>query len=193
MDLLTALKERRSIRKFQQNPVPREVLTALVDCARLAPYPANVQPLKFAVVHEPEMLYNVFTCTKWAGYLKDGAPAPDERPTAYIAVLGDRSIKNSDNFSVETGAAGMAITLAALDYGLGSCWLGALNRDRLAELFQLPDTLVVLDMIALGYPAQKSTAVPMEQGNVRYYLDENNDIKVPKRALGDVLYNVKQS
>lgn len=50
----------------------------------------------------------------------------------------------------------MAITLAALGYGLGSCWLGALNRDRLAELFQLPDTLVVLDMIALGYPAQKA-------------------------------------
>ena len=85
----------------------------------------------------------------------------------------------------------MAITLAALGYGLGSCWLGALDRNRLAELFRLPDTLAVLDMIALGYPAQESTAVPMEQGNVRYYLDENNKMKVPKRALDDVLYNVK--
>ena len=46
-------------------------------------------------------------------------------------------------------------------------------------------------MIALGYPAQESTAVPIDQGNVRYYLDENNKMKVPKRALDDVLYNVK--
>ncbi len=191
MNLLDAIHNRRSIRKFQQTPISKETLTALVDCARLAPYPANVQPLKFAIIDTPAHLEQIFACTKWAGYLENGTPSPSERPTAYLVILGDRSIKKGGDLQVETGAAGAAITLAAMEYGLGSCWLGALNRERIAEILHLPDSIVVLDVIALGYPAQESQAVPMRDGDsIRYYLDENGVLQVPKRNLADVLYSV---
>lgn len=121
MNLLDAIHNRRSIRKFQQTPISKETLTALVDCARLAPYPANVQPLKFAIVDTPAQSEQLFACTKWAGYLENGTPSLSERPTAYIVILGDRSIKKGGDLQVETGAAGTAITLAAMEYGLGSC------------------------------------------------------------------------
>ena len=188
MDIYEAIQTRRSIRKFSQTPILRQDLLDLTDCARLAAYPANVQPLKFAVLDDPALLDAVFPCTKWAGYLEDGAPRPGERPVAYIALLGDRCIKKAGDFGVETGSAGTTILLAARERGIASCWLGALDRETLRGLLRLPENLVLLDLIALGYPAQNSRAVPMENGNVKYYLNDAGELQVPKRSLEDVLY-----
>ncbi len=186
MNLIEAMKTRRSIRKFTQEKIPYEVMTDILDCARLAPYPANVQPLKFCIIDEPSLLEKVFECTKWAGYLEDGTPTPDERPTAYIAIFGDTDIKNSDDFKIEVGAAGAVITLAAMEYGVASCWLGALAREKLTEILGKSENLLLQDIIALGYPCQESEAVDMSDGNIRYYLD-GDKLKVPKRSLEEII------
>ncbi len=190
MKVYDAIKKRRTIRKFTQKPIPKETLLSLVDCARMAPYGANLQPLKFAILDEPSLLETVFPCTKWAGYLKNGTPTPQERPTAYLLLLGDTTIKKNGDFQVETGAAGMAITLAATASGLGACWIGALDRKQIRELLQIPEHLTVLDIIALGYPAQESEAVPIQQNDVKYYLNEADILQVPKRSLEEVLYSI---
>lgn len=190
MRVYDAIMNRRSIRKFSQTPILHEDLLELVKCAGMAAYPANIQPLKFALVEEPEKLAEIFSCTKWAGYLENGTPQENQRPTAYLVILGDTSIKKGSDLQVETGAAGMTILLAAQERGIATCWLGALNRERLTEILQLPEHLVVKDVIALGYPAQKSRAVPMQDGDVKYYQDENGTINVPKRSLEEILYEV---
>lgn len=190
MNVYDAVMSRRSIRKFSQTPILREDLLTLADCARMAAYPANVQPLKFAVLDEPGQLERVFACTRWAGYLENGAPEPGSRPVAYIAILGDRTIKKGGDLQVENGAAGMTILLAARERGIASCWLGALDRVELGRILELPEELVMLDLIALGYPAQESRAVEMRDGNVKYYLDENGTLQVPKRSLDEVLYTL---
>ena len=59
MNVYDAVMSRRSIRKFSQTPILREDLLTLADCARMAAYPANVQPLKFAVLDEPGQLERV--------------------------------------------------------------------------------------------------------------------------------------
>ena len=82
------------------------------------------------------------------------------------------------------------IILTALEMGIASCWLGALNRDRIKEILALPENLAVLDLISLGYGAQNSSAVEMKDGDIKYYLDENGDLKVPKRSLDEVLYTI---
>ncbi len=189
MSIIKAMKTRRSIRKFQQKPVEREILVDLVDCARLAPYPANVQPLKFAIVNTKEKLDEIFDCTKWAGYLENGTPTTDERPTAYIVILGDASIKQGTDFKCETGIAGSHIVLGAVEYGLATCWLGAINRERIAEALSLPDNLLVQDIIALGFPMQESRVSCMTD-NVKYYLSEDGALNVPKRSLKEVLLEV---
>ena len=84
----------------------------------------------------------------------------------------------------------MTILLAARERGIASCWLGALDRAELGRILELPEYLVMLDLIALGYPAQESRAVEMRDGNVKYYLDENGTLQVPKRSLDEVLYTL---
>ncbi len=188
MNIYDAIQNRRSIRKFTQEPIARETLSMMVDCARMAAYPMNLQPLRFAILDDPMVLPEVFSCTKWAGYLENGTPKEEERPTAYILILGDMGIKANGEFQVETGAAGTTMTLAATGAGIASCWLGAIDRKRLREILHLPENLKVLDMIALGYPAQQSQAVPMEDGDHKYYLSRECVLQVPKRSLEDVLY-----
>lgn len=186
MNVYDAIMERRTIRKFTQREIPREDLIKLVDCARVAAYGANVQPLKFAVVTDKKLLNDIFPSTKWAGYLTDGAPKENERPTAYIAILGDKSIKPNGAFEVEAGAAVTTIMLEAVEMGLASCWLGAIQREDIKRTLDLDENLDVVYLLALGYPKQKSRMVEMD-GDIKYFEDGEGVINVPKRALGEVL------
>ncbi|MDY3928674.1 MAG: nitroreductase family protein [Clostridia bacterium] len=188
METEKVLTERRTIRKFKQDKIKKEDLLKLVDYARLCAFPANVQPLKFAILTDEKMLNDIFPLTKWAGYLQDGAPKEGERPPAYIAVLGDKTVKNT--FETEAGAAVTAMMFGAWDKGMASCWLGALKRDSLLELFGLSnEKYELLYLLALGYPAQKSRVCEMTD-SVKYFLDENNVLNVPKKSLKDVIIDI---
>ena len=81
----------------------------------------------------------------------------------------------------------MTLLLAAEEKGLSSCWLGALNREELSKILNLPEDIRMLDLIALGYGAQKSVAEPIRDGNIKYYLDEEGILHVPKRTLDETL------
>lgn len=187
MTVYDAIMTRRTIRKFKQREIEREKLIKLVDCGRMAAFGANVQPLRFAVITDKELLGGIFPLTKWAGYLTGGEPSENERPAAYIAVLGDMSLRRNGEFETDAGAAVTNMMLAACEEGLASCWLGAIDRGGLKKLLALPDGLHVVFLLALGYPAQESRAVDMKDGDVKYYIDENGCMCVPKRALGDIL------
>lgn len=187
MNVYDAIQNRRTIRKFEQKKVKREDIIKLVDCARVAAYGANVQPLKFAVADDDEMLKTLYPYTKWAGALADGAPKENERPAAYIAVLGDKSIKSNGDFEVEAGAAVTTMMLEAVEMGLGTCWLGALQRDRIKKSLALDEKFDVVYLLAVGYPMQKSRMVEMKDGNVKYFESEDGTINVPKRSLDEVL------
>ena len=80
MNVYDAIMKRRTIRKFEQKAVSEDNLVKLVDCARVAAYGANVQPLKFMIVNNSKTLQKIYPMTKWAGYLADGAPKENERP-----------------------------------------------------------------------------------------------------------------
>ena len=190
MNVSEALLKRRTIRKFRQEPLNSCDITKLLEYARLAAYPANLQPLKFAVIQDKETVNSIFPLTKWAGYLPEtGTPLENERPTAYIAVLGDKSLK--DNFEVEAGAAVTSMMLGAYEMGIGTCWLGAINREQLLKLFNLSaDEFELVYLLALGYPAQKSQAVEMND-SIKYFEDSNGCIKVPKRSLDEIIVTIK--
>lgn len=185
----TAMK-RRTTRKFTQTPLPEQALLKLIDCARMTAYGANMQPLKFGIITEQNMLDEIFPQTKWAAYLEDGSPQKGERPTAYIAIFADHRIKNGD-CSVEAGAAGAVISLAAEEMGIGTCILGALQFDKLSALFGLSEEMELIQLIALGYPAQKCQAVTIKD-SVKYYMNEDNVLCVPKRSMEEVLLFYKK-
>ena len=190
MNVYDAIMDRRTIRKFEQKPVAKDDLKKLIDCARVAAYPANVQPLKFAIIDNPEMLEDIYPLTKWAGALKDGAPKENERPMAYIAVIGDRIIKAGGGFEVEAGAAVTTMMLEAVEMGLGTCWLGAIQREEIKKVLGLRNEYDVVYLLAVGYGAYKSRMVDMPYGEVKYFESADGTINVPKRSLDEVLLNV---
>jgi len=186
METLKVLKERRTVRKFTDKPVPDSAFEEILECARLAPYPANVQPLKFAVVTKNSG--SLFKYTKWAGYLENGAPGETEMPFGYIITLGDKTIKQNGQFETDASIAGAIMSVAAHDLGLGTCWLGAIDRAGIKKELNLPEHLDVLYMLAVGYPAQESRAVEMKD-SVKYYLEDGNKLCVPKRSMEEIRYN----
>jgi len=83
-----------------------------VNVYELSPSGANLQPLEYIVVSEPEQCQKVFPHTAWAGYLPDWSPGPKERPMAYIFILINREVR--DNAPMDVGIAAENITLVAL-------------------------------------------------------------------------------
>ncbi len=182
------VKGNRSYRRFhQETPVSLETLKGLVNLARVSASAANLQPLKYLLACDPEKNAAIFSCLAWAGYLKDWpGPAAGERPAAYVVILGDTGI--SKNFGCDHGIAAQSILLGARAQGLGGCMLGSIQRDRLRQLFQIPEKLDILLVIALGQPLE---TVVLEEvapgGDIKYWRDAQGVHHVPKRRLEDII------
>lgn len=186
-DMMEFLTQRRSYRRFAPTPLPPQVFADALDAARLASCSANSQTLKYIVVQSPEMVAKVQPLVRWAAYLphEQGTPKAGEQPAAFIAVLQDENLPGVSD--TNAGLALGSLTAAAWAHGVGSCIMGAIDRPALCALLGVPDGMRLHSMVALGYPAHRSTPVPMENGSVRYYLDANGDYCVPKRSRGEVL------
>ena len=176
---------RRTIRKYKPKPVSKEILIKCVDAARLSPSGANLQPLKYIIVNDEQLLKDVFSATRWAGYLPEYGPSEDEMPRAYIAILLDKTIRQTPGHDV--GIAAMSISMVAYDEGLGSCILGAIDRTRLREILKVPEHLDISLLVALGYPAESPVIDEAREGDIKYWLDEEGVLHVPKRPLEEVL------
>jgi nitroreductase len=176
--------ERRTIRKYTKESVPKDVLVRCVDAARLSPSGMNRQPLKFVIVNDAKLLAEVFKTTSWAGYLPDYGPSEEEMPRAYIIVLLDKEIRK--NYGHDAGIAVMSISMVAYEEGLGSCILGAIDRPKLRKILDIPDSLDIVLAVALGYPAERPIVEKVKNGDIKYWLDEDGVLHVPKRELNDI-------
>jgi len=179
------ITSRRTIRKYRQKNVPREVLVRCVDAARLSPSGANRQPLKYIIVNDEGLLDPVFSTLRYAGYLPEYKHSEDEKPRAYIVILLDKNISKDPGH--DAGIAAMSISMVAYDEGVGSCILGAVDRERLREVLKVPDSLDIVLVVSLGYPAETSVADKVRDGEIKYWFDEKGVLHVPKRSLEEVL------
>lgn len=178
---------RRTIRQFKPEPLSRELLVRIVNAGRLAPSAGNKQPLEFLVVNEPQLCHRVFPYLSWAAYISPkGNPKPGQEPVAYIITLVNLSIR-SQGYEYDVGAAMENMILAAWAEGVGSCWLISVNREKIAALFEIPENYRVDCVLALGYPAE-SPIVETFQGSIRYWLDNDGRLHVPKRPLENVIH-----
>ena len=187
MDIMELLADRRTYRRFLQKPVPAGVVADMVEAVRLSSCGANRQAIRLVVVQSPAMVAKVQPLVKWAAYLppEQGVPKPGEQPVLFVAVIQDASIPGDKD--TDAGIALANLTLAAWAKGVGSCIMGAIDRPRLAELLGLSENEKLHSMVALGYPAHASRVVPLtEATGVKYYLDENRDYCVPKRAAAGI-------
>ncbi len=186
MDTYQTIQQRRTIRRFGQQPLTAEQLRRYVDAARLAPSGANLQPLKYVIIQTKEIVDQLFGLVHWAAYLApEGTPGLGERPTAYIAQIVDLKIKQA-GYELDAGAAMENLLLAAEDDGVGCCWMGSVDYVRVSELLGLKETEKLIGIVSMGRKAER----PVEdlwQGSVKYYKDENGVLHVPKRPLEEII------
>jgi len=182
------IRANRSYRRFDQSvPVELAALRELIALGRFSPSAANLQPLKYMLSCDPAKNALIFEDLAWAGYLTDWpGPAENERPTAYIIVLGDTQI--SETIDCDHGIAAQSILLGAAEKGLGGCMIGSVKRQSLREKLAVPDHLKILLVIAIGKPCE--TVVLEDVGpnkSVKYYRDKQGVHHVPKRTLDEII------
>ncbi len=182
MDVHTAIRTRRSIRKFQPKPIPVEILKNIVQDGTLAPSAGNKQPWEFIIVTEEQQKNVVFENIYWLA--SAGKPDILHQPQAYIIVLGNPQI--SKEYIYDCSAAIENMLLSAWGYGIGSCWIGSINREKIYTNFNIPQTLKIVAIIALGYPDETPEILITEKNFSPY--KKNNKLIVPKRKLDTVVH-----
>jgi nitroreductase len=186
------VKKTRSYRRFNENhKIAMDSLKQLVDLGRLSASAANRQPLKYILSCDPKTNERIFPCIGWAAYLKDWkGPEKGERPVAYIIILADTTISNE--FWCDHGIAGQSILLGATEIGLGGCFIGAINKEKLREELNIAQELTIMLIIALGESAEEVVieSTVDTNGNIRYWRDENGIHHVPKRPLDEIIVDM---
>ena len=180
----------RSYRGFDESrKITEDELKELVDIARVTGSGANLQPLKYKLAFNTETVGMLNHVTRWAKMLSDiTLPHAGKYPTAYIAICVDTSIaKNPDAPKTDIGIVAQTILLAAVEKGLGGCMLGNFDIAEVSAILGLEATFVPALLIALGKPDETVILVDAEDGNTKYYRDENDVHYVPKRKLEDVI------
>jgi nitroreductase len=187
MKLKDLVLKTRSYRRFDESyRIEYRTLEDLVDLARLSASGANRQPLKFLLYNSPENCARVFPSVVWAAYLKEwGGPSTGERPTAYIIILGDKSI--AEGFGVDHGIAAQSMMLGATEAGLGGCMIASIRREMLRNELLIPEKFEILLILALGKPIEKVIIDDIKDGDIKYWRDNEQNHHVPKRPLGDLI------
>jgi nitroreductase len=164
MDLMEAIKGRRSIRKYKPEPVSEETLQAVIEAVRWSPSWANTQCWEMIVVKDPNMksqLANTLIGTNPARSSIAGAPL--------VVVLcgkkgisgfekGEAATVKGDWLMFDTGIAMQTLCLAAHGLGLGTVVVGMFDHKKTEEILGLPQNVEVVAMTPLGYPAVQRSA-----------------------------------
>lgn len=190
MNIYEAILARRTIRKFKQEEISLSILEKLVNAARLAPSSGNIQPLEYFIVSDSKLKDKIFPILQWAGYIKPhGNPQEEEKPAAHILILLNKDLGVGSNYKYDVAASAENITLAALQEGIGCCWVGSFNKNKLTQILNIPDNYAVDLVIAIGYPAEEPVAEEITPGSsIKYYKDSTGTLHIPKRRVEDIIH-----
>ncbi|MFC1951081.1 nitroreductase family protein [Chloroflexota bacterium] len=163
MDLMQAIKERRSIRKFKPDPVSDEDLRAVLEAARWAPSWANIQCWRLILVHNKDVRDRLAKATKSRveGRENGAAPALRQAPIIIVACAelgksgcfnGKAQTDKGDWFMFDVALAMQNLTLMAHALGLGTVHIGMFDAKKAAEIVGVPEGYAVVEVMPLGHP-----------------------------------------
>lgn len=184
MEVMEAIRERRSIRRYQERPVPGEILEEILEAARLAPSASNLQTWKFKVVTEPQLRKAlrkaafdqkfverapvvIVACADFSAFgerskrtlelLRSGAVRPSLE-MVLRSLRRERAVdieeRNLISACINVSIAVQNMVLAATSLGLGTCWVRAFVPERVAEILSLPPECPPLVLLTLGFPRE---------------------------------------
>ncbi len=163
MDVLTAIKTRRSVRSFLPKSIPAKVQDRMRQALRYAPSACNFQPWRFIFVTDDELRQGIARASfeqLWiaeAPIIVVGCAIPGK---AYKTMGG-----YGNSADMDVAIALDHLTLAAVADGLGTCWIGAFEEDAVKRLLRVPKTVKVVALTPLGYPAAPEGNAPIKNGD----------------------------
>ncbi len=159
MDTLECIRNRRSVRKFTEEPVSKEDLAKVMEAAQWAPSWVNFQAWRFIVVEDPakkEALKETLLHANPAAKAMTLAPV-------LIVLIGERgksgqygetfATDKGDWYMFDLGIASQNIALAAHALGLGTVTVGAMNHEKASRILDVPEGFEVVAILPLGHPA----------------------------------------
>ena len=152
--MLTAIKERRSIRRYKTDPLTPEQIDALLRAAMMAPSARNGQPWHFVVCDDRAVIDALRAEHPYSAML--------EKAPVCVVICGEADPGVPGYWQQDCAAATQNLLLAAADMGLGTCWMGVAPRDDRMEpvkrLLGIPNGIEPFNMIAVGYADEKPPA-----------------------------------
>ena len=172
MDIFQVFRDRRSIRKYKDLPVEREMIEQILDAARLAPSWKDMQCWRFLVLTDAEKRAKVLEAF------------PDDNPgkkaiamaPVLIVVCADPRESGVENgieyYIADTAIAFEHLCLAAHALGLGTCWMGWYDEAQVKSSLGIPDPIRIVGITPLGYPDQEPKARPRKALSEIVFFDE---------------------
>ena len=154
MDVLEAIKGRRSIRAFKSEDVSQEIIEKLIYAAIYAPSAGNIQPWEFIIVRKLNIKKNLVEAASGQSFI-------EEAPVVIVVCANEN--RSSQGYGArgktlycvqDTAAAMQNILLFAYSLGLGTCWIGAFREEEVKEILKIPFGIRPVAIIPVGYPAE---------------------------------------
>jgi len=148
MEVLEVIRKRYSCRTYQDKKIEKKKLDIIMEAARLAPSARNMQDWRFVVATQRKVRRQVAACTS----------RPDDFAKAGAIIA---ACSNSDHVmrcgqaisQIDVAIALEHICLQATDLGLGTCWIGSFDTEKVAAVLGIPDDIQIIELMAIGYPA----------------------------------------
>ncbi len=159
MDVLEAIRIRRSVREYSPRAIPPEVVEQMRAALRSAPSACNYQPWHFVFVTDAELRRRVASaCNKqhWMADAPVTVVACGVTERAYPRMAGRYS-----SLEIDVAIALDHLSLAAAAAGLGTCWIGAFDEAQVKKLVGIPEKVRVVALMPLGYPAEAALMHPL--------------------------------
>jgi len=142
MQVFDAIKTMLAVRDYQPKPIPDEIVTRILEAARLTGSSRNRQQWDFVVVRNPATLQRLGQLAAYGGYIANA-------PLAIAVVVPD-----NPGGTIDGTRAIQDMMLTAWDAGIGSNWVGNLDTLEIKQLLNIPAERMVLTVVPFGYPAQ---------------------------------------
>jgi len=158
VDVLEAIKGRRSVRAFTNEPVSEKEIMKLIDAARWAPSAGNIQPWEFVVVRDPDIKRGLSAAALDQTFIEE-APVVIVVCANQLRSGSGYGSRGADLYCLQdTAAATQNMLLVAYGLGLATCWVGAFQEEEARKVLKIPNGVRPVAIIPVGHPAEKPEA-----------------------------------
>ena len=152
MDIYEVIRTRKSVRSFERRPIEQEKLARILEAVRIAPSASNRQEWRFVIVQDEQVRRDLAAAANNQAFVGEAAAV-----IVCCAATSDHVMPcGVPSHAVDVSIAIDHLTLAATAEGLGTCWIGAFDPEKVKAILGIPEEVVVVELLPIGYPADPS-------------------------------------